>query len=355
MNFNLSLDSFLHHVRPKDRTFFVRQLSVMISGGVPLAQALTLLGQQVENDHLRQIVRVMTQDIEHGQAFSTTAARFPELFDEVMVAMIKTGEVSGQLEKILKDMADHAESQLSFTTKVRNALIYPAFVLIVMIVVAIILSTVVIPRLSEVFESSGVNLPTATRILIGISGALINYWYIFLIVLLTIFFTVRAYFITPEGRMTLYTIQSSTPIIRDLIMNSYLVRFTSVMAMLSRSGVSITESMRIVSASMINPLWAQSVNAAREEVERGIPLSAALSRHPVFPVALTQMIGVGEQTGNMDSVLETMSRYYQEQTDSTIKALTSLIEPVVLLIVAVGVAFVVISVILPIYGLADQI
>lgn len=350
----LPFDSIFNHIGAKDRSLFVRQLSMMISGGIPIAQALTLISQQTINPRLRQAIRTMVQDVQHGQAFSVAAARFPDLFDEVMLAMLKTGEASGQLQRILEEIAAHTEAQISFTNKIRNALIYPAFIIFVMIVVAIIMTTVVIPRLNEVFMSSGVELPLTTRLLVGVSSVIINYWYIIIVMLVGIFFAFRAYFATPEGRLTLYGMQMAIPVLRELLMNSYLVRFTSVLAMLTRAGVPITEALRIVSQSMVNPNWVRAINASRQEVERGIPLSVALSRHQIFPTALTQMIGVGEQTGNMDSVLETMSKYYQEQTDNTIKAVTALIEPVILLVVALGVAFVVISVILPIYGLADQ-
>lgn len=345
----------MNRVTARDRVFLIRQLAVMISSGVPLATALPLITQQVTNPRVRRGLQLLTQDIENGHAFSTSAGRQSDLFDPISIAMIRSGEASGQLEKVLADLAEELEKDMSFRTKVRNALLYPAFVMFVMVVVGVIMATVVMPRLGEIFNETNVALPWSTQVLLGISYAIINYWYLILLILAALIYAFRRYMITPAGRLALYHFETKVPLFRDLVINSYLVRFTNALGMLTHSGVPITESIQIASDALANKIWADALELVRQDVERGIPLSTALSRNPIFPPALTQMITVGEQTGKLDSVLGTLSDYYEEQTNNTVKSITTLIEPVVLILVAVAVGFVVISVLLPIYGLSDQI
>jgi type II secretory pathway component PulF len=350
-----ALDTFLHRVTGKDRTFLARQLALMIHSGIPLAQALRLASQQTTNVTVREGLLVMVNDLEHGQPFSAAASRFPNLFDTVSVAMIKSGEASGKLSEVMLQIADQQDRSLQFVSKVRSALIYPAFVVGVMILVGIIMTTVIVPRLNELFVDSQIVLPLSTRILVGVSNGILHFWYVVILLVAAASVLIRTYLTSPAGRQAIISFQLAVPALRSLVITSYLVRFTDIMGMLFRAGVSLPEAMTITSESLNHPEWARVLAQAREEVERGVPLSAALSRHSLFPPALTQMIAVGEQTGTVDSVLDTMCTYYREQTDTALKNFTSLLEPIILLVVALGVAFVVISVILPIYNLSDQL
>jgi type IV pilus assembly protein PilC len=350
----LSLASFLHRIPQRERAFFVRQMSIMISSGISIASAVSLISQQTTNRELKNILRTMTKDIESGHPFSVAAARFPDLFDPITLAMIKTGEASGQMNVVVEQMAEHVDKSLEFGNKVRNAFIYPTFIIIVMIIVGILLTTLIIPRLTSIFEESSVALPITTRILIGFSNFMLHYWYILPIVGTGLFFGLRSFLATPEGREALYRFTIRVPIVKNLISNSYLARFTRVLAMLIKTGVPFTEALRIVAETMANDIWRHSLLVVREEVERGIPLSVALGRHSIFPGALTQMVSVGEQTGKLDTVLDNMAKFYENETNTAVKAMTTLIEPIILLVVAIGVGFVVIAVIVPIYGLAQQ-
>ncbi len=349
------LNTFFNRVGAKDRTFLARQLALMISSGIPIVQALRLASQQTSNTIVRESVLVMVNDLEHGQSLSSAASRFPKLFDTVSIAMIKSGEASGKLAEVMISIADQQERTEAFLAKIRSAMIYPSFVVFVMIIVGIIMATVIVPRLNELFVDSQVTLPWMTQIVVSISVGILKYWYLVILVLLTAAVLIRSYLASDAGRQTLVSLQLMIPALRNLVITTYLVRFTDIMGMLFKSGVPITEAMTITSASLNHPEWTRSITQARQEVERGVPLSAALSRQSLFPTALTQMIAVGEQTGTMDNVFETMNKYYREQADTALKNITALIEPLILLIVAVAVAFVVISVIMPIYNLADQL
>ncbi len=347
--------SFFNRVTGKDRTFMARQLALMITSGIPISQALRLASQQTSNPVVRESLLVMVNDLEHGQSLSAAASRFPKLFDTVGIAMLKSGEASGKLAEVMAQIADQQERAQAFMSKIRGAMIYPAFVVFVMVIVGIIMTTVIVPRLNELFVDSNVVLPWSTQLLVNLSTGMIHYWYLVILGLITLVVVSRSYFASESGRQTLVSFQMIVPALRNLVINTYLVRFTDIMGMLFQSGVPITEAMTITSASLNHPEWSRVLTQAREEVERGVPLSAALSRQSLFPAALTQMIAVGEQTGTIDNVFETMNKYYREQTDAALKNVTALIEPLILLIVAVAVGFVVISVILPIYNLADQL
>lgn len=340
-------------ITARDRTFFIRQLALLINSGVALSEALTLVGDQTDNPMLRRMVKVVTLDVQNGHPFSSALARYPDVFDVSQVAMIKSGEASGQLNLILTDMAEQLEGQLVFNSKVRTALLYPVFVLAVMIVVGVVLTTVIIPRLRSIFEDFAFDLPVSTRIVLYFSDFLINYWYIALILLIGGAVVIRNLLITPGGREVMLQLERRIPVIRTVITTSELVRFSRVLAMLLRSGVPIGDAIGIVAQSSGNSAWTRLLTLVRQEVEKGVPLSVALGRHPDFPKPLTEMIAVGEQTGQMDTTLKNMANFYEQQADASIKSLTALIEPVLLLVVAIGVGFLVVSVIMPIYSLAE--
>lgn len=349
----LTIPFFTEHISGRDRAFFIRQLALLLQSGVSLAESLNLVSDQTSNVALRRVIRVLTLDVQNGHPFSQAVSRYPEIFDPVMIAMMKSGEASGQLQNILAQLAEQMESQQAFGAKVRTALLYPVFVLGVMMVVGVILTTVIIPKLKDVFEDVNFALPLTTRLVLGLSDFLINYWYIVVFVLVIFGYVVRTLFTTPGGRQILVRVQERTPVVKGLVVNSQLVRFTRLLAMLLKAGVPISEAIGIVSQSTENPSWNEALRIVRSEVEKGVPLSVALARHRYFPKPLTEMISVGEQSGQMDATLSNMASFYEQQTDAAIKALTALLEPLILVIVAVGVGVLVVSVIMPIYNLAE--
>ncbi len=347
--------SLFGRVSPRSRANLTRQLAIIISSGLPVATALQMVSQQTGEPRLKAALIVMTRDVEQGQAFSAAAARFPELFSEVMIAMLRSGEASGQLETVFPQIAEIAEKQLDLLTRLRNALIYPAFVAVVVVIVAIITTVVIIPRLTEVFDALAGDLPWSTRILIASSRIVLNYWYIILAVGGATIFFLQAYLRTDDGREVIYLLERQVPLVRDYAANVQLVRFAMIFSMLIRAGVTLPEALRLVGTTATTPAWSRAFGNVRREVERGVGLAAAMSRHDVFPKNLTQMVAVGEQTGTLVKVLETLAVAYEEQMNNDLKALTSLLEPTIILIVAMGVGFVVISIILPIYRVAQYL
>ncbi|HEY1074250.1 MAG TPA: type II secretion system F family protein, partial [Patescibacteria group bacterium] len=334
---------------------FFRQMAIMVASGIPFITALTLASEQVESPLLQGILHTMGRDINNGVPFSEAASRFPVVFDEVTVSLLKSGEATGQMQQVLGDLADHTEKSAQFGTRVRAAFLYPTFVVAIMVVVGIIMTVVVVPRLKDSFADTSFTLPVTTQVLVSLSNALIHYWYLIAAGLLMIFLLLRSYFVSVGGHRVLFSIQTTTPFLRQVTFHSYLVRFASLLAMLIRAAVPLPEALRIVGDSFENHIWAKTINSVRQEVERGVPLSAALSRHPIFPEPLVQMIGVGEQTGQMEATLTNMANFYEDQTNASIKALATLIEPVALVVVSLAVGFVVLAVILPIYSITQQL
>lgn len=332
----------------------MRQLSVLLSSGIPISTSLSLAAQQTENETIRRALYTVNHDIEHGQSLSTAVARFPVIFDNVTVSMIRSGEASGQLQQVLEELAKRLEEAVNFNAKVRNALLYPVFIIAVLIIVVGLMSTLVIPRLAEVFQESDLKLPWTTQLLITITSFTSRYWYLLAALLVAGIVALRPFFVMAEGRQIIYTLQMRIPLFKKLVMNSMLVRFTSLLQMLIHSGVPITQALDITGSAMQNLQWERAIRIAQTEVERGIPLSTALARHSVFPKQLTQMIAVGEETGKIDTIFDTARQYYEQETDVLVKGITALLEPIILLVVAVGIGFVVISIIVPIYSLAEQ-
>ncbi len=350
----MTLNFLAPRVTARQRAFVVRQLAVLLSSGVPLATALSLASQQSDNDLVRQALKAINKDVEQGVALSAAVGKFPVIFDSVMVSLIKSGEASGHLQQVLTDMADQLEKDAVFATTLRNALLYPAFIVSVMIVVGIIMTTFIIPRLASVFEDTNLNLPWTTRLVIGVSSFMIHYWYILIVVVGVAFVLARSFLKSDQGRAWYYHIQMRIPVVKNLVEGSYLARFSRILGLLIRAGVPITEALQLVSDSLGNQLYSAILISVRGEVERGIPLSTALARHDLFPKPLTQMLAVGEQTGKLEDVLANLAKTYEEQTNAAVAAITALIEPTILVVVAIAAGIVVVSVILPIYGIAEQ-
>lgn len=344
---------FGSRIGSRDRVFFVRQLALLVQSGVSLSEGLIIVGDLTANLALRRAISAISLDIQNGYALSVAAERYPNLFDQTAVAMMKSGEASGQLTLILAQMADEFEREQNLTTKVHAALIYPAFVVGVMVVVAIILTTVIVPRLREVFNDVVVDLPWTTRLVLALSTVLTRYWYILLLIIAVIVYTFSRLVATSGGREVLVRLESRLPVIASLAENSHLTRLARVLGMLLKAGVPIADAIAIVGQSSGNPLWQAALTTVRAEIERGVPLSVALGRHRFFPRPLVEMIAVGEHTGQMDTTLLNMAGFYEQQTDAAIKSFTTLLEPAIILIVAVGVGFLVAAVIMPIYNLAQ--
>ena len=340
-----------------DITVFTRQLATMINAGLPLTEALLILRTQAK-PALQKIVAQILADVEAGQSLSSSMSHHPDIFPPSYIALVKSGEVGGVLDDVLVRLADNMEKEQEFRGKVKGALIYPAIIVTGMIGVALIMMIFVIPRLLSLYDEFGakIKLPLPTRVLIFVTGILTKFWPILLLLIFGGLYALAAYRKTPKGRRKIDELILKIPIFGELQRQVIMAELTRSLSLLVGAGVSILEGLNIAADVVGNTLISDALKDASKQVEKGFPVAFAFSKHPeAFPYILSQMIAVGEETGKMDEVLSKVSHVFEVESDQKVKALTSSIEPIIMIILGIGVGFLVIAVILPIYNLTTQL
>jgi len=341
-------------VTNKEKYFFCRQLSVMISGGIPLDNAINLVKAQTKNVAFKKILEQIYLDIEKGEALSVALAKHPKVFDDVFVAIVGSGEATGKVEKVLENLAKRMETMDEFRGKVKSALAYPVFVVVAMIGVIILMMVEIIPILKQVFEESNMTLPWTTRTIIAISNFLVADWWLLLIILVIVAVVLWFYFTaTRSGRFTWDWLKLKTPLVSYVSRDMYMARFARSLGMLIGAGVPIIETLKITARSLNNRVYVRIIKVVISQVERGVPISVPLEKSKEFPTLVPQMIMVGEQTGKLETLMEKTADYYEREVDDKIKTITNLVEPVTIVIVGLGVGFLVYSILYPIYGLVQ--
>ncbi len=344
---------FKKKVTLRDKAVFARQLATMIGAGLPLTKSISLQAIQAGSDHLKKIYQDLYTDLEEGHTFSTALSKHPEAFDQVFISVVKSGETTGNLEIVLTQMAKRYESDYTFVSQIKSAMYYPIFILVALIVIATYMLINVIPQLESLFIQSGTDLPWATSALLAMSKFMVSKWWLVLVIVLVIVYLVRMWVRTDQGEKTINQWQIEIPGIKDLSVGIYMSRFSRVMEMLIQAGVPILDSLRISADTINNVIYKESLEEIAVEVERGIPLSVPLQKEKIFPSLVGQMVGVGEQTGKLDKIMGKMGVYYEEEASRKIKTVSSLVEPIILVIIGAGVAFLVFAVLLPIYNIAQ--
>lgn len=340
-------------VNSKDKAVFSRQLSTMISAGLPLPKAIKVASVQARNDTLKDIYQSIFKDLEEGTSFSNALARHPEAFDKVFVSVVSAGESTGKLDVVLKQLADQLENDNNFINKLRGAMYYPGFILLALIGIAAYMLIVVIPQLKGIFESAGKSLPIATTILLSMSDFVQSKWWALLMIFIVLGVLLKYWAGTKGGGKVKDRLQLNLPGLKKLFEGIYMYRFTKIMSMLIGAGVPLLDALKIGASVMNNSIYEESIARVAGQVEKGVPLSVQLSKDIVFPPFLGQMAAVGEETGQLDNVLSKVSDYYEESTDQAIKTISTLIEPVILVVMGLGVAFLVFAVLVPIYNIAQ--
>jgi len=347
---DLSKLSIFNRVSLKDRAFLAREMSIMLGAGITLDKALRILSDRNKNSTIRLAMEEILTDIEAGQKFSVAITKHPEIFDNIFVNVVLAGEAAGKLDEVLIKVSDWLEEQNDFYSKLKNALVYPVFIIIVMIIIGIIMIVKVIPQLQEVFSSYQASLPWTTKALISFSVLLTKYWWLFITGLVSMFYAIIYWSKLTSGRHFFDKIKIIEP--TGLGQDIYMSRFSRTMHLLLKSGVSIINALD-VSAATINNVWYQeSLKVIVSNIEKGVPLSIPLEKNRLFPAIFTQMVVVGEQTGRMDEILGSIANYYEQQTDNKLKGIVSLIEPLLIVLVGLLVGFMVFAIIMPIYNLA---
>lgn len=347
--------NFFNRVKRKDLVIFTREFAALLEAHIPIDKAINSLSKQVENPILRDVLGVVASDIQGGLSLSQSLAKFPNIFGEFYVNMIRASEISGRVEQTVAYLADYLERDWALSKKVMNALIYPIFVIVIFLIVVVIATIVVIPKLSQIFQESNVSLPWMTKALIGL-GNLIIYWgWGILILSLILLFLFWRYTKTEEGRATFDEFKLRVPIVGGVLKKVYIARFSESAAVLIRGGISMPTSLEMAGKVASNYVYKQIAFEVAEGVRRGETVSSILKEYPEeFPPLVNQMIQVGESSGRVDDLLEKVSSFYKQEIELGLSAMTEMLQPILIIILAIFVGFLVASILFPIYNLVQS-
>lgn len=349
--------SLFESIPVKDVVILSRQISTLFDAQVSALKAFTLLAQNAENLLLKRKLNAVVDDVQAGAPISTALGKHPDVFSDFYVNMVKAGEESGKLNQVFSYLAEYLDRQYALTSKTKNAMIYPSFVIGVAILVMVMMFVFVIPQLSVIIESSGQEIPLYTRIVIGISDALVNYGIFILIFLVIAGMYVWRLTKTPAGKNYLDTLKLSMPVIGTVYTKLYLTRIADNMSTMLSSGISIVRSIEITSKIVGSKAYESILAQAAEDVKAGSSFSDALAKNNKghIPVIMTQMIKVGEETGGVSNILKTLSAFYQREVNDAVDTLMSLIEPAMIVGLGLVVGLLVASVLIPIYNISSAV
>lgn len=340
-------------IKREDVVHFTRQLATMVKAGLPLTTALSILKYQ-SGVVMAEVVDEVLRDVEGGKSFYKALSKHPKVFTPVYLSLVQSGEAAGVLEKVLLRLADNLEKEAEFRGKTKNALIYPGIITVAMVVVAVVMMVFVVPKLTSLYDEFGAELPMMTRALIAISSFMVKTWYLQLFILLVGGYSFAKWKKTAVGKLFMDKMTLKIPVMGKLKTKIVLTEITRTLGLLVEAGVSIITALEIVSGAAENVIFANSIKKAAKEVEKGIPLAGALGQFDHFPPIVPQMISVGEETGKIDEVLNNLSGYFESEAEQAVKGLTTAIEPLMMIVLGVGVALLVIAIVLPIYNLTSQ-
>jgi len=349
-----SLFGLRKKVSIKDKSIFSSQLSTMISAGLALPKAVNIIAAQTSNQYLKTVFFNINRDLEEGLSFSSSLSKYPEVFDELFVNVVRSGETTGNLELVLDRLSQKLDAEQSMSSKLFSALIYPIFIVVALIAVGWLLMVKIIPQIEDVFRESDVPLPWATKALIAVSHFLIGYWWILVILVIGAVIFAK-YYLSSEGGRDFYSrVQINLPGFKKVTSDIYMARFCRTIEMLFESGVPMIEAINTTANVMINGYYKKSLRRIAKNVQKGISFSAELSKDPLFPPLVSQMLAVGEQTGKSGEVMEKLARFYEGEADNAVKGVYSLVEPLAMVIVGIGVAILVFAVLVPIYQITQM-
>ncbi|MDE1975427.1 MAG: type II secretion system F family protein, partial [Patescibacteria group bacterium] len=331
------------------------QLTTLFEAQISALRVFRLLGQETENRVLGAKIEQIADDIQAGSSISAALAKHPKIFNEFYVSMVKAGEESGKLNDTFLYLADYLDRSYELTSKVRGALIYPAFVIVTFFVVMILMFTMVIPKISPILLESGATIPIYTTIIIGISNFLVAYWAVILGVLVVAGYFIVRFVRTPAGKEVYDQFKLSVPYISSLYKKLYLARFSDNMNTMLASGIPMVRSLELTSAVISNCVYQRIIMESMEAVKGGRTLSDSLSENPdEIPGIMVQMMRVGEEAGEIGSILKTMANFYNREVTVAVDSLVSLIEPAMIVVLGAGVAILLAAVLVPIYSIANS-
>jgi len=345
---------YFGRVKQQDIVLFTKQLAVLIQAKVPLVQSLRVMERQIENPLFSEIIVSVANEVDAGSVFSRALAKHPKVFSDFTIQMVKSGEISGRLEEVLTYLSEYISRQYLLNSKVRGAMIYPAFIVAAFFVIGALMLVFVIPNLTSVLVESGQELPLMTRLLIGTSNFVKNWgWILFVILAALVYFIRNSIKKSPDWRYSYDGLKLRLPIFGELLKKIYLARFSETLSTLSSSGIAISQSLEIAADVVGSSVYRKIILEADESVRKGNTISAVFIRHSEILPMVTQMILIGEQTGKLDTILKQVSLFFTDEVNRAFDNIVNLIEPLLIVVLGAGVGILVAAILLPIYNLVN--
>ncbi|MFN7954138.1 MAG: type II secretion system F family protein [bacterium] len=342
-------------VKPKDVVVFARQFATMIDAGLPLVQCLEILASQQDNPTFKKILFEVKADVEGGSTFAEALSKHPKCFDELFVSLIEAGEIGGILDTILNRLAIFLEKSIKLKRQIKGALIYPSAIITVAAIVTVVILIFVIPTFQKMFEGFDAALPLPTQIVIALSTFVQNYIFLIILGLIALGFGLRQLYRTENGRKVMDNLALKAPLVGPIIRKSAVARFTRTLGTMVSSGVPILEALTITAKTSGNRTIETAILQTRSSISEGKTIAEPLAESKAFPPMVVQMIAVGEATGSMDTMLQKIADFYEDEVDTAVKGLTSLLEPALMLFLGITVGGLIVSMYLPIFKLATVI
>lgn len=339
----------------KEKVVFMRQMATMVGAGLPLTRSLEIMVQQASNPLFKKVLKNVLSSIQSGKTLADSFRAEEDIFDDITINLIEAGEESGNLEIILEKLAVELEEKDALNSKIKSAMIYPVIILLVIVAVILMMMFVLVPSMADIYSDFDAELPFITLFLMNTSNFFINYWWAILIVLLVLIVGIKYYLDTPKGKRTFDKLILKVPVLGGIITKMQISQFTRILALLLGSGLSIIKALDLTAQSLSNEMFRDTLLEAKEEVEKGGPLAIPIARSEYYPLLVSSMIAVGEETGEMDAVLGKVSEYYKDEVDTATGNLSTILEPLFLVIMGGAIGFIALGVYMPMFQLSTAI
>lgn len=349
------INPFGDSVSQKDLQVFTRQFAVLVGAGVPIVQSLEAMARGARSAGMSNVLKGVCQDVERGRRLGEALASRPAVFDRLYINLVRAGEEGGVLEAVLNRLAEYIETSVKLKAKVKGALFYPMAIMVVAFIVITFIMVFVVPKMSEMFIQSGQELPGLTLMVIDVSNFFQRFWYVVAAIIVAVPLSVKMYYETDDGRKVCDAIFIQIPVFGDLIKKTAIARFSRTLSTLLASGVRIIDALEISSTTTGNWMIEKALLDTKDAVSRGKTLAEPLARIPYFPNMVTQMISIGEQTGNIDQMLAKVADFYEDEVSNATDALTSLMEPMLMVVLGGIIAIIVVAMYLPIFNMAQTV
>ncbi len=351
----IEIEIFPEKVEEKDISIFFRQLSTMINAGLPLVQCFELSERGSDKKAMVKLLKGVRLELEGGTPLGETLRKFPKEFDRLTCSLVEAGEQGGILDSILLRLCAYKEKALALKAKIKSAMIYPVAILAVSFIVTSILMIFVIPVFSEMFSSFGAELPGPTKIAMALSDLFVEYWYVVLFAPFVLIWSIKAIYKTPQGHYQLDKLLLNLPVIGDVLRKGAVARFCRTFSTLTAAGVPILESLDTVAETSGNLVIEQVILTCKDSISQGMTLTQPLEESKIFPIMVTQMISIGEQTGSLEEMLAKIADFYEEEVDVAVDGMTALMEPIIMAFLGVVIGGLVIAMYLPIFQMASVV